>query len=61
MDLLLLENTSISLREVDEMDPWRKLTFFYFIIEKNKLEQETMENKVKYKGRKIDNFSGSNL
>ena len=55
MDLVILENTSISLREVDEMDPIRKLTYYYFILEKKKLENQTD------KGKDIDTFSGSNL
>ena len=60
MDLFLLENTSISLRELDEMDPERKAYYYYMIIERLKEEKKRMDNKTKNKGRSVDTLSGSN-
>ena len=61
MDLTFLENTSISLRELDEMNPTRKLRYYFFMLEKNKAEKKRSEDQIKYKGREVDTFRGSNL
>lgn len=46
LDLTLLENTSITLTELDEMDPERKMEYYFFIVEKQKkIEEEIDKNK----------------
>lgn len=37
-----MENTSITLRELDEMDPERKMEYYFFIVEKQKKIREEM-------------------
>lgn len=55
MDLFLLENTSITLTELDNMNPWRKLRYFEFL--KNKFEKQAKEmnkgNKKTLKGSSL--------
>jgi len=46
-----LENTSITLKELDEMDPERKIEYYFFIVEKQKKIKEEMD---KNKGPKKD-------
>lgn len=43
IDLVLLENTSITLRELDEMDPERKMEYYFFLIEKQKAIKEELD------------------
>jgi len=46
LDLVLLENTSITLTELDEMDPERKMEYYFFIVEKQKkIKEEIDKNK----------------
>lgn len=43
VDLTLLENTSITLIELDEMDPERKMEYYFFIVEKQKEIKKEMD------------------
>jgi len=43
VDLTLLEETSITLRELDEMDPERKMEYYFFIVEKQKEMKKQMD------------------
>ena len=45
MDLVLLENTSITLKELDNMDIKRKLRFYFYLVEKNKAEAKALSGK----------------
>lgn len=42
-DLILLEETSITLTELDSMDPERKKEYFLFVMERKKRQKEEME------------------
>lgn len=43
-----MENTSITLRELDEMDPERKMEYYFFIVEKQKkIKEESDKGKPK--------------
>ncbi|BDI54862.1 MAG: hypothetical protein [Lokiarchaeia virus VerdaV1] len=43
VDLTLLENTSITLTELDRMDPERKMEYYFFIVEKQKEIKKEMD------------------
>ena len=43
VDLTLLENTSITLTELDGMDPERKMEYYFFIVEKQKEIKKEMD------------------
>lgn len=42
-DLLLLEETSMTLTEIDTMDPQRKAEFILFILERKRKQKEELE------------------
>ena len=60
MDLVLSEHTHNSFRELDEMNPERKLRYYFFILERKKAEMKSMKDKEKYKGREVDIMRGTN-
>lgn len=44
--MFLLERTSITLTEIDEMDVNRKMEYYYYIIEREKAEKKYLEDKM---------------